>query len=51
LAEELRAKHIKHIPENILQNNLLIKKGLTKVIKTYVQLDKNIKQYYMKRVV
>lgn len=49
IAQQLREKHVKHVPEEVLKNNLLIKKGLAKSIKSYVQMDKRIKQYYMDR--
>ena len=49
IARRLREKHIKDIPSWVLDNNELVKKGIAKVVKAYVQMDKKIKKYYVDR--
>jgi hypothetical protein len=49
IAEQLKLKYISHAPEWVMINNALLKLGLVKVIKSFVQMDKKIKDYYMER--
>jgi hypothetical protein len=43
IAEQLKLKYLQHVPEWVLKNNMLVRKGLVKVVKSYVQVNQKVK--------